>query len=102
MIKRRIPIGGHKYKVQEISKARMNRLSKGSIGLIDFETLTIFLIEGLEGSKKEQVLAHEVMHALLEESGAHNFLKEDSLEPFVEGIENTFWSFLKDGAYFYD
>lgn len=66
-----------------------------SIGLCDNETDSIVISDDLSVVRKHRVLAHELMHALLMESGASAFLDDEELEEkLVTILESTFYNFL--------
>lgn len=68
---------------------------EGSIGLCDNETDSITISENLSAVRRHRVLAHEIMHALLTESGASAFLDDEELEEkLVTILESTFYNFL--------
>ena len=71
-----------------------------NFGTTLFDDMSIHIEKSLVQSKRESTLAHEILHALLEESGAKMLLAE-SEELFVRTLENIFYFFLKDNTDFY-
>lgn len=94
---RKIQIGKHTYKV----------LYKNFGGLLDNYGTTlvdkneIHVDTTVAQSRQEVTLAHEILHALFEESGVNERLKDDE-ELIVRMLENKFYEFLKDNTDFYD
>jgi hypothetical protein len=58
----------------------------------------------MKESRKEEVLAHEILHGILEKTGAQNYIVSinGNVENLCCMIENTFWQFLKDNTNFFD
>ena len=101
-MKKKILVGGHMYLIRETVARNLHKLMKYSDGVTEFSSLKIWLKKGMAPSKQEQTLSHELIHALLEESGAGSFIKDGQEEEFARSLENTFWQFLKNNPNIFD
>ena len=96
MIKK-IVIGKHVYKVHWDDFGGL----LDNYGTTDFNTNKICVDNTIANSRKELTLAHEIIHALFEDSGVREILK-DNEEQVVRMLENKFYEFLKDNTTFYE
>lgn len=71
----KIKIGGMEYQVKEIKFGESD--GNVTLGECHFETAEIFINENLSDSRKEQTLFHEMVHAMLFESGSDEYDNEE-------------------------
>ena len=95
-MKKRVKIGPHVYTVHI---ADLGALSDNYGTTIESQ-LQINVDVNMKKSKQDSVLAHEILHALIVEGGAREFVK-DNEELLVSILENTFYQFLNENTDFY-
>lgn len=100
MIPNQINIGGHNYITLKTDVINNNH---DYLGFYNSATKTIEVANNQAESSKEQSFSHELIHCLLCETGAHDFLeqKEIDKEALPTMLENMFWRFLKDNTNFF-
>lgn len=94
-----VKVAGHVYEIIRTESVDINE----NWGLIQYKNMKIKLDKELKGSRLEETLTHEIIHAVLSESGCQGYLnsKEVDKELFISLIENTFYQFLKDNTDFF-
>jgi hypothetical protein len=80
MIPRTVVVLGREYLI------RRKRMS--SYGLCDCGAGIIWLRSGIKGSEAEATLLHEIIHAVLHESGLHFNWTEEFTESVVRALEH--------------
>ena len=89
-----IEILEHKWKVKLTDKETMDQKCNNSLGLTGFPSREIFLLDTLKGEELEQVVTHEVVHALLDEFSCSNM--ENFNDEFIcDFIANNILLILK-------
>jgi hypothetical protein len=102
MIPEQVIIGGH---VVEIKVIDQNMVYKSNSGLTLLWKNQIQLAESCHETIQEQTLCHELLHEMLNKSGAYRILKDESdskEEDLCMMLENIFWRLLKDNTNFFD
>lgn len=80
MIPRSVVILGREYLVR--------RKRMASAGMCDFSAGIIWLRSGLKGSDADATLLHEIVHAVLHESGVHFNWTDEFTESVVRALEH--------------
>jgi len=94
-------IGGQTFIIERNSPSE--ELSNKYDGRIFYDKNKIYLSNNCEISYQDEVLAHEIIHGLVEKSGVASILKKSDVneELVVELLSNIFWNFLKDNTDFF-
>ena len=104
MIPTKIKIAGHVYSIKQMSDDHMNMMTEENESeypwnaYIQYTDNLIALRESNALTQKEQSIAHEVLHAIIENSHAYTYIKKDALEDLIKSMENVFYRFLKDNT----
>lgn len=78
----KLSIGGHKYTIKERGEV-LTENGKVLLGLHDARTCTIELDSGMNASRKEETLLHEIIHVMLTNGGF-----QDHSESMIDTIAN--------------
>lgn len=89
---RKIKVGGINYQVVEKPFIEVDG-DKNMLGSCSCENSTIEILESMNEERKEQVLAHELTHAIFLEAG-YDFADQD--EDMVNRVGNVLHQVLKD------
>lgn len=96
-IPKEIKIGGFIWTV-DYNEAVSNE--GNAFGSTHYRKQRIFLDKNETQQKKEQCLLHEIMHALLWQSGSSKRFKDaDCEEGVVQALSNGFYQVLKDNKF---
>lgn len=88
-----IKIGGMEYQVKEVKFGESN--GDVTLGECHFETADILINENLSDSRKRQTLIHEMVHAMLFESGSNEYDNEE----LVNQLGLIMYQVLKDNDF---
>ena len=97
-----VVIGGQQYVIIRIQPSE--KLENMYDGRIFYDENKIYLSNNCEINYQDEILAHEIIHALLEKSGVSLLIKKANVdyELVTEMLTNIFWNFLKDNTNFYN
>jgi len=90
-------IGGHQITVKQVESYSLT----AQCGEYDQSTKQILISKTLSPSTKKQVLCHEIMHVLLIESGANDYLKSNGIseEAVPCLLENILYQFFSNNTH---
>ena len=83
-------VGGINYQVKEVEYVEINE-NKNYLGSCTHSTATIEILKSLSKDRKEQVLVHELVHAILNEAGY-----DEHDEDLVNRFGIVLHQFIKD------
>ena len=70
-------------------------------GKVEFQECKITILRGMNEQRTKEVIVHEIVHALINESSTENLL-EDKEEEFVERFSKVLNQFLIDNTNFHE
>lgn len=96
---RKVKIGGHEYEIETVKPIDMD----GCWGLVQHANCKIKLSDEIQGSRKDETLSHEILHALFQNSGLGQYLKNKEVneEEVLCMFENNFYRFLVENTNFF-
>ncbi|WP_257007606.1 hypothetical protein [Shouchella clausii] len=95
MLPEKVKVGGVYYETKTMPTVRINH-DRNYMGACDYTRLTIEILEELSDERKEDVYAHELVHAIFNEAG---FDEHD--EDTVTRLGKVLHQVLKDNTNFF-
>lgn len=65
----KIEISNHKWEIILKDEINMNSFGDDTLGIAQFPSRKIFILDSLKEEQLEQVVTHEIVHAMLDEYG---------------------------------